>query len=65
MDQRDKEEILHIMKNIAQKEIGIRHFREAIQRISDTKEQDLNRIWELIRGDEDPRKINNGKPKTP
>jgi len=53
MKQIQLDDIAHILKNIAQKRIGIKCYRESIQTMEKSINKDLDSIWEIIKGDED------------
>lgn len=48
MKQEVLEEIGHILKNIAQKRIGIRCLRESVVTMEKAINKDLDEIWEII-----------------
>lgn len=62
--QGDLDEVLHVLKNIAQKNIGIQHFLEGISRIIKSKQHDYDRIWDIIKGESNGRKVLEGPNKT-
>ena len=42
------EEIAHVLKNVAHKHGLINHSREAIMRMQDSIDKDMDRVWEIL-----------------